>query len=91
LPPPNGSATTQPVSNTSAAKTFTLAQLAKYNGLNGQPAYVAVDGDVYDLSAKFQQGKHFSHYAGTELTNAFYSYHAKRSLASYPIVGTLAK
>jgi len=87
----NSAATTQPTSTNSTATTFTLAQLAKYNGLNGQPAYVAVDGDVYDLSAKFQQGQHFSHYAGTELTNAFYSYHAKRSLAKYPIVGTLVK
>jgi len=87
--------TTQPTTATTpttpTTKTFTLAELAKYNGLNGQPAYVAVDGDVYDLTAKFQQGKHFSHYAGTELTNAFYSYHAKRSLANYPIVGVLAK
>lgn len=88
--------TTQPTATTTPAatpttKTFTLAELAKYNGLNGQPAYVAVDGDVYDLTAKFQQGKHFSHFAGTELTNAFYSYHAKKSLANYPIVGVLAK
>jgi predicted heme/steroid binding protein len=87
----SGSSSVSTPSATPTAKTFTLAQLAQYNGLNGQPAYVAVDGDVYDLTSIFQQGKHFSHYAGTELTNAFYSYHAKRSLAKYPIVGTLAK
>jgi len=88
---PTTTTTTTTPTTTPAAKTFTLAQLASYNGLNGQPAYVAVDGDVYDLTAKFQQGKHFSHYAGTELTNAFYSYHAKKSLANYPIVGALVK
>ena len=31
-------------------KTFTLAQLAQYDGQNGQPAYVAVDGVVYDVT-----------------------------------------
>jgi predicted heme/steroid binding protein len=78
-------------SNNTASKTFTVAELAKFNGVNDQPAYVAVDGQVYDLSSVFQQGKHFSHYAGKELTNAFYSRHAKSALAKYPIVGTLSK
>lgn len=72
-------------------KTFTLTELVKYNGQNGNKVYVAVDGDVYDLTAVFQGGKHFSHYAGTELTNAFYSYHAKQVLSKYPIVGKLIK
>lgn len=72
-------------------KTFTLSELAKYDGENGNPAYVAVDGDVYDLSAVFNKGSHYSHYAGTELTNAFYAYHAKSALSKYPIVGELAK
>jgi|GEM_PF-332345 len=74
-----------------SVKTFTLAELAKYNGKNGTKAYVAVDGNVYDLTAVFAGGKHASHFAGTELTNAFYSYHAKKVLAKYPIVGQLVK
>lgn len=92
----NSTSSTPSVSSDSASstydnsiKTFTLAELSKYNGENGNPAYVAVDGDIYDLSSVFTTGKHFSHYAGTELTNAFYSYHAKRSLSKYPIVGKL--
>jgi len=72
-------------------KTFTLAELAKYDGNGGNPAYVAVDGDVYDLTAVFRSGSHFSHYAGTELTNAFYTRHVKNALSKYPIIGQLVK
>jgi predicted heme/steroid binding protein len=85
------SESTSQTTTSSVVKTFTLSELAKYNGQNGNPAYVAVDGQVYDLTSVFENGKHFSHYAGKELTNAFYSYHAKIVLAKYPIVGTLAK
>lgn len=73
------------------SKTFTLQELATFNGKDGQPAYVAVDGDVYDLSSVFNSGKHYSHYAGKELTTAFYSYHIKSSISKYPVVGTLVK
>ncbi|MFA7254081.1 MAG: cytochrome b5 domain-containing protein [Patescibacteria group bacterium] len=72
-------------------KTFSLSELAKYNGKNGNEAYVAVDGSVYDLTTVFQNGSHFSHYAGTELTNAFYTRHARSALSKYPIVGKLAQ
>lgn len=30
--------------------TFNQTELAKYNGQDGQPAYVAVDGVVYDVT-----------------------------------------
>lgn len=72
-------------------KTFTLAELAKYNGENGNQAYVAVDGNVYDLTTVFAGGFHYSHVAGTELTNAFYIKHAKSALQNYPVVGKLAQ
>jgi predicted heme/steroid binding protein len=68
-------------------KTFTKSELAQHNGENGNPAYVAVDGKVYDLTFVFIQGKHFSHYAGQELTASFYSYHIKNQISKYPIVG----
>lgn len=76
---------------TTEEKTFTLSELSKYNGENGNPAYVAVDGNVYDLSSVFQAGKHYSHYAGKELTSAFYSYHIKSALSKYPMVGKIVK
>jgi len=78
-------------SATSTTKIFTVAELAKYNGKNGTPAYVAIDGNVYDLSSTFKEGKHYSHLAGTDLTQAFYSEHAKSILNRFPIVGTLQK
>lgn len=78
-------------SKPSVARSFTVAQLAKYNGKNGNPSYVAVDGDVYDLSSVFKDGYHASHYAGKDLTGAFYSRHAKSVLSKYPIVGKLVK
>lgn len=76
-------------SNVSSDSIFTKAELANYDGKNGNNAYVAVDGNVYDMTKVFKEGTHFSHFAGTELTNAFYSYHAKDALSKYPIVGTL--
>jgi len=77
--------------NGSEIKSFNLSELAEFNGEDGQPAYVAVDGLVYDLSAVFESGKHYSHYAGKELTTAFYSYHVKSTISKYPVVGELKK
>ena len=31
-------------------KEFTLEDLSQYNGSNGSPAYVAMEGIVYDIS-----------------------------------------
>lgn len=31
-------------------KNFTTAELAKYNGQNGKPAYVAANGKVFDVT-----------------------------------------
>lgn len=35
---------------TTAEKTFTTEELAAFNGQNGNPAYIAVDGVVYDVT-----------------------------------------
>lgn len=70
---------------------FTAATLAAYNGRNGQPAYVAVDGIVYDLSSVFRNGRHQGHQAGQDLTELFYSEHYISILSRYPVVGTYQK
>jgi predicted heme/steroid binding protein len=74
---------------TTTVKTFTIAELSGYNGQNGQPAYVAVDGSVYDVTKLFKNGFHYSHFAGRDLTNEFYAEHAKSKLAKYSIIGQL--
>ncbi len=52
-----------------AEKTFTREELAKFNGQNGQPAYVAISGTVYDVSNKaaWKGGKHHGNEAGQDL------------------------
>jgi len=69
-------------------KIFSAATLAAYNGLNGQPAYAAVSGIVYDLSPVFINGWHQGHRAGQDLTAVFYSQHVSSLLKRYPVVGT---
>jgi predicted heme/steroid binding protein len=75
--------------NKQTQRVFTVSELAKYDGKNGNPAYAVVDGIVYDLSTVFDDGEHFGHEAGQDLTNAFYTKHAKSELEGYPVVGIL--
>lgn len=79
-------------SGTSAQKIFTLNELKKYNGQNGEPAYVAVDGTVYDVTnAKdWQNGTHHGFSAGQDLTQAIkQSPHGTSVLSGLPVVGKL--
>ncbi|WP_269144039.1 cytochrome b5 domain-containing protein [Clostridium guangxiense] len=72
---------------------FTLEELSKYNGTNGIPAYVAVDGIVYDLSLvpSWGGGTHFGLYAGNDLTKQFNSCHEGgiKILEGLPKVGVI--
>jgi predicted heme/steroid binding protein len=79
----------QPSSNQSTQKTFTASELSKYNGKNNNPAYVAVDGIVYDLTNVFINGTHFGYSAGQDLTNIFNAKHSKSQIEKYPVVGIL--
>lgn len=82
----------QSSSGTSSQKIFTLSELKKYNGQNGAPAYVAVDGTVYDVTnAKdWQNGTHHGFSAGQDLTQAIkQSPHGTSVLSGLPVVGKL--
>lgn len=79
--------------NNSQDKTFTAAELAKYNGQNGNPAYVAIDGVVYDVSLikQWMNGKHHGLTAGKDLSKEINtSPHGKGVLKMLPVVGKYA-
>ncbi len=87
--------TSEPPSTETAPeqRTFTLEELREYNGEEGRPAYVAVNGIVYDVShlIGWAGGMHFGLYAGNDLSRQFFACH--RGLLSVleglPVVGVL--
>lgn len=84
--------TTENKTKSTQQKTFTSDELKKYNGQNGNPAYVAVDGVVYDVTnvEKWKNGKHQGLVAGNDLSKAIGSSpHGKSVLNKLPVMGTL--
>lgn len=74
-------------------KQFTLEELKKYNGKNGQLAYVAIEGTVYDVSnvEPWKGGKHHGNEAGNDLSEAIMkSPHKHFVLSKLNEVGKLA-
>ncbi len=70
---------------------FTAETLKQYNGLNGQPAYVAIDGIVYDVSNLYKNGQHEGCEAGQEVSSEFYEIRRHNGggvLDMFPIIGT---
>ncbi|QAA33175.1 cytochrome b5 domain-containing protein [Clostridium manihotivorum] len=74
-------------------KTFTLDELQKYDGKNGNPAYVAVDGVVYDVThaEKWRNGVHQDWVtAGKDLSKEIrQSSHGTSVLKDLTVVGKL--
>jgi predicted heme/steroid binding protein/DMSO/TMAO reductase YedYZ heme-binding membrane subunit len=80
------------------AKTFTLKELARFDGKDGRAAYVAVDGTVYDLSASslWPEGEHVfcelgargGHDLSSEIKYAPSNMRSK--LAEMPVAGHVA-
>jgi predicted heme/steroid binding protein len=74
---------------------FTPEELALYNGTKGRPAYVAVEGKIYDVSESqyWKNGVHQNiHHAGVDLTVELHaSPHGKEVLRDVTQVGVLAK
>lgn len=71
---------------------FTLNELAHFDGKSGRPAYVAVEGVVYDLtkSPLWKEGAHYGYKAGQDLTDALKKApHSADVLKGFPVVGQL--
>ncbi len=72
---------------------LTLDQLKQYDGKNGNPAYIAVDGIIYDVTnvRQWKNGGHEGYSAGNDLTDAIKnkSPHGTSKLNGVPVVGKL--
>lgn len=70
---------------------FSEKELREYNGQDGRPAYIAYEGNVYDVtSSKFwKNGSHFKkHFAGSDLTAELVNApHSDEVFANFPCVG----
>ena len=73
--------------------TLTREELKKYDGKGKNPAYVAVNGVIYDVtnSDAWKDGAHFELLPGNDLTSEFISCHesSKEVLASLPVAGKI--
>ena len=81
-------------SQPNAVRVFTLTELSRYNGKNGNPAYIAVRGIVYDVTnnAAWAGATHFGLTAGKDLTQEFASCHAGQPvLSKLKVVGKMAE
>lgn len=72
---------------TPTVKIFTASTLKSFNGLNGQPAYVAIDGVVYDMTEYFINGSHYGYSAGQDLSAAFHNQHSNNFLNGLTVIG----
>lgn len=90
----SASAAPSPTGTENQELVLTLDELAKYDGKNGNPAYVAVDGVIYDVTnvPEWKNGEHNGYTAGKDLTDAIknVSPHGVSKLKNVPVVGKLA-
>ena len=72
---------------------LTGEELALYNGENGMPAYIAVDGIIYDIGdvPQWKDGKHFGVKAGADYSEVFKKCHNgdKNILSKLKVVGSM--
>ena len=73
-------------------KKITKSELSKFNGKNGNPAYVGYKGKVYDVteSSQWSEGDHLGHEAGMDLTESMeIAPHADDVIGRFKVIGIL--
>ncbi len=87
---------TKPEPKKAEPKLFTTEELAKGDGKNGNPCYVAVDGKVYEIEQGrlWKEGEHTTSqgqaHCGLDLSETITkSPHGKSKLEALEVVGTL--
>ncbi len=87
--------TDTPAATDAAELILTLEELAAFDGKNGNPAYIAVDGVIYDVTnvPQWRNGDHNGFTAGHDLTEQIknVSPHGLSKLTGLPVVGKLAE
>lgn len=72
---------------------LTLEELAYYDGTDGKPAYIAVEGKIYDVtdSSFWRNGGHNGYRAGQDLTDEIIndSPHGVSNLTRVPMIGII--
>ena len=70
---------------------LTLEQLTQYDGREGSPAYIAVNGIIYDIShiPQWALGVHFGVSAGQDVTQRVQLCHGGKILDLLKIVGRI--
>lgn len=93
IPVPHPKDNAEDINEISTTRSISREELAMSDGKNGNPAYVAINGFVYDVtnSPAWAAGTHFGLSGGRDLTNAFASCHAGENILNkLPVVGFLS-
>lgn len=78
--------------DTANLRTFTVEELAQFDGKDDAATYTAYNNIIYDVSTSplFKEGEHFGHLAGKDLTEAMKEApHTDEVFAGFDIVGKL--
>ncbi len=71
---------------------LTLEELALYDGKDGNMAYIAVNGVIYDVTDEWNNGSHNGQNAGNDMTNVISNApHGESILDDLEVVGSIVE